>query len=144
MTQCDDGEGDDSSGRDHSDGAETQENERLERIVAVISVTFTVLLLCFVLWLGVTTSEGAVPSAAVESVESPPYGDGGPEHLRVTVRLENRGESGIDAAVVAVECGSAVRTVRFTHVPGDGHETATVTCPVGTTPTATVENWNEA
>jgi hypothetical protein len=130
-------------GGDESDENDREASERLERVVAVVSIAFTVLLLSFVLWQGATTGSGAIPTATVERVESPPHGDGGPERLRVTVRLENQGEGGIESATVAVECGDARRTVQVTHVPGDGHKTATVTCPVGTTPTAAVESWTD-
>lgn len=131
---------------DDSDENETgrEASDRLERVVAVVSITVTVLLLSFVVWQGATTQPGAAPVATVERVESPPFADGGPERLRVTVRLENRGGTGIESATVAVECGDARRTVRFTHVPGDGHETARVTCPVGTAPTTAVESWTES
>jgi len=124
-------------------GRESNGSDRLERVVAVGGIVFTVCLLSFVLWQGATTQSGAIPAATVESVASPPYDDGGPERLRVTVRLDNQGEHGIEHATVAVECGSARRTVQFSHVPGGGQKTATVTCPVGTTPTAAVETWIE-
>jgi hypothetical protein len=128
---------------DESDGNDQGASERLERVVAVGSIAFTVLLLSYIIWQGATTGAGAISTVTVERVESPPHGDGGPEGLRVTVRLENQGGRGVESATVAVECGDARRTVQFTHVPGDGHETATVTCPVGTTPTAAVESWTE-
>jgi hypothetical protein len=130
-------------GEGESDGDAREASDRLERVVAVASIASTVLLLSFIIWQEATTGAGVIPTATVESVESPPHGDGGAERLRVTVRLENQGASGIESATVAVGCGDARRTVQFTHVPGDGHETATVTCPVGTTPTAAVESWTE-
>lgn len=126
-----------------SDEDDTDTSERLEQAVAVVSIAFAVLLLSFVLWQGATTQAEATPTATVESIESPPFGDGGPEQTRVAVRLENRGGSGIESATVAVQCGDAGRAIQFTHVPGGGHKTAMVVCPVGTTPTAAVESWTQ-
>ena len=130
-------------GEGESDENHRESSDRLERVVAVASIAFTVLLLSFIVWQGATTGAGATPTATVEAVESPPYGDGGPERLRVTVRLENRGGSGIESVTVAVECGETPRRVQFTNVPGGGHKTATVLCPVGSVPTAAVESWTE-
>jgi hypothetical protein len=143
VTTDDGSEADDTGSDDAGDGGRDP-SARLERLVAGISVAFTLLLLGYVLWQGAATPEGAVPAASVEAVESPPYDDRGPDRLRVTVRIENHGGTGIESAVVGVDCGEAERTIRFTHIPGGGYKTATVTCPLETTPTVTVETWIES
>jgi hypothetical protein len=130
-----DGAGSNEDGRDPSD--------RLERVVATVSVAFTVVLLAFVLWQAATTPSEAVPTASIETVETPPYRDSGPETLRVTVRFDNEGGVGIESATVGVECGGADRTLQFDHVPADGYKTTTVTCPVGSEPSVTVESWTD-
>ncbi|WP_380677040.1 hypothetical protein [Salinigranum sp. GCM10025319] len=136
------------SGRDGTDEDESTDDrrdpsDRLERLVSGVSVAFTLVLLSYVLWQGATAPAGAAPTASVESVESPPYDDGGPATLRVTVRIENRGGTGLESVVVGLDCGDAERTIRFAHVPGNGHRTATATCPIDTTPTAIVESWTD-
>lgn len=86
----------------------------------------------------------ADPTATVDSVE--PLGSDEQEtgNIRVTVSLENRGETGLSSVEVVVQCGDTERSLEFTHVPARGHRTGTVICSQGTTPTASVTTWIEA
>ena len=123
---------------------ELDRRDWLERVVAGLSVAFTLFLLGALVLQAMTTPTVPVPSATVQSVESPPFDDRGPSQLRVTVQFVNQGGTGIELATVGVQCGAVHRSVEFEYVPATDHKSAMVTCPVGTRPTATVETWMEA
>lgn len=135
---------DDASAEEDEGDDDVATSDRLERVVVAVSVGFTALLLAFTLWQAAMSPDEVVPTASIEAVEPTPSSDERPERLRVTVRIDNRGGAGLETATVAVDCGTAERTLQFSYVPGNGHKTATVVCPTGTTPTATVESWTEA
>lgn len=77
------------------------------------------------------------PVATIEAVEPMPDTDG----QRVTVVLENRGETGLTSVQVVVRCGGLDRSLEFLHVPASGRRTGTVVCPAETDPEASVETW---
>ena len=109
----------------------------LERVIVLVSVIGIILMLGYVTWQAVATSEVIDPDATV--VEVQPTADG--DRLRVTVHLANEGGTGLSSAKVAVQCGTEVRSLTFEHVPAGGQQTGTVICPTGTTPEAAVDTW---
>jgi hypothetical protein len=123
------------------DSGETDELDRgdlLERAIVVASVLLLAGTIGFVAWQATGTSPGADPVATVEEVEATDD-----DRLRVVVGLENRRSTGLSSVRVGVRCGSAERSLEFTHVPAGGYRTGTVVCPAGTTPDASVESWVE-
>ena len=111
--------------------------DALERVIVLVSAILITVMLGYVAWQAVATSEVVDPDATV--VEVQPTTDG--DRLRVTVRLANEGGTGLSSAKVAVQCGTEVRSLTFEHVPAGGQQTGTVVCPAGTTPEAAVDTW---
>jgi hypothetical protein len=82
--------------------------------------------------------------ATVESVDTLSTPQNGGTDLRVTVRLRNEGETGLDSVEVVVHCGRTERSLVFGNVPAQGNRIGTVVCPQATTPRAVVATWVEA
>jgi hypothetical protein len=80
----------------------------------------------------------AQPTATIDTVDRSPAESPRPESIRVTVRLENEGETGLSSVEVVVHCGSVERSLTFTHVPARGRQTGIAVCPQGTTPDGSV------
>ena len=114
--------------------------DALERVIVFVSVTVITLMLGYVAWQAVATSEVVDPDATVVEVQTTTDGD----RLRVTVRLANEGGTGLSSAKVTVQCGTEVRSLTFEHVPAGGQQTGMVICPTGTTPEAAVDTWMRA
>ena len=111
--------------------------DALERVIVLVSVIVITMMLGYVAWQAVATSEAVDPNATV--VEVQPTTDG--DRLHVTVRLANEGGAGLSSAKVAVQCGTEARLLTFEHVPAGGQQAGTVVCPAGTTPEVAVETW---
>lgn len=116
----------------------------LEAVIMIVSALLLVGLFGYIAAQAIVAPAAAQPNATVDSVERMPSESPQAGSLRVTVSLENEGETGLTSAEVAVRCGSVERSLSFTHVPGQGRQTGTVVCPPGTTPDASVVTWIEA
>lgn len=107
----------------------------VELAVVLTSVVLVAGLLGFVLWQAGGGPGSPDPVAAIESVETVE------DRQRVSVKLTNRGEAGLERVQVAVRCGGRERVLEFSQVPGSAERTGTVVCPSGTEPRASVETW---
>lgn len=116
----------------------------LEAAIMIASALLIAGLLGYTVSQAIVTPTAAEPTAGIESVEPFPAENADAERLRVTVSLDNEGETGLSSVEVVVQCGRVERSLLFTHVPARGHTTGTVVCPQGTTPTASVASWIEA
>jgi hypothetical protein len=116
----------------------------LEASIMIVSVLLLVGLLGYITSQAIVAPTAAQPNATIDSVERLPSESPQVGSIRVTVSLENEGETGLSSVEVAVRCGSVERSLLFTHVPARGHQTGTVICPQGTTPTVSVATWIEA
>ncbi|MXR40201.1 hypothetical protein GRX01_02355 [Halobaculum sp. WSA2] len=116
----------------------------LEAGIMVVSALLIVGLLGYIASQAIVAPTAAEPTATIDSVERMPPESPQAGRVRVTVGLENDGETGLGSVEVAVRCGSVERSLVFTHVPARGHRTGTVICPRGTTPDADVVAWIEA
>jgi hypothetical protein len=116
----------------------------LESVIVVVSVILIIGILGYLGSQAVTEPSTPNPIATIDSVDSVRADDPRSGSVRVTVALDNRGETGLSSVAVAVQCGETERSLVFTRVPARGHRTGTVICPRGTTPTASVTTWIEA
>lgn len=110
-----------------------------ELALTAISVTFTVLLVGFLVWQALTTPVDAVPEASVVEVTQTGSGE-----RQVDLEIVNRGSRGLLSASVEVDCGASSQAVTFDNVPADGIQRATVLCPAGSSPTANVTTYKNA
>lgn len=111
-----------------------------EKAVMAISVAFTLALFAFVVWQAVTTPTGVPPQASVVGTQSMDDGS-----VRVTVRLLNPSDVGLQLVTVEVGCTTPPPEVQFQNVPADDYQVGYVRCPGGTTnPNASVSWWIEA
>lgn len=112
----------------------------MEKVVMVVSVTFTVLLFAYVVWQAAVTPSGVAPEANVIGTSQMADGD-----VRVNVEIVNSQDIGLLTATVEVDCTTPAPSVDFQHVPADGRMTGYLTCPPGTSnATASVSAWIEA
>lgn len=116
----------------------------LEGVIMVLSVLLIVGVLGYLVSQAVVTPDGPKPTAAVESVEPFPADEPGSDTVRVTFRLDNEGETGLQSVEVEVRCGGNERSLLFSYVPGNGHRTGTAICPQGSTPRVSVVAWIES
>lgn len=133
---------------DTDDDTATEEGiaggDLLEISTMVLSAILLVGLLGYIASQAIVAPTAAEPKATIDSVERLPPESPQAGNVRVTVRLENKGETGLSSVEVAVQCGSVERSLLFTHVPARGDRTGIVICPQGTTPDASVVSWIEA
>ncbi|WP_348607021.1 hypothetical protein [Halobaculum rarum] len=133
---------------DTDDDTATEEGiaggDLLEASIMVVSALLLVGLLGYIASQAIVAPTAAEPTATIDSVERLPSERPQAGSIRVTVSLENEGETGLSSVEVAVRCGSTERSLLFTHVPAMGHRTGTVICPQGTAPDASVVTWIES
>ena len=141
------GNGNDSGGENGNSngGGNSQESSgegtpsTAEKAVMAISVAFTVMLFAFVIWQALMTPTGIPPQASVVGTQS--MADGG---VKVTVRLTNPSDVGLQMATAEVNCTSPPPQIQFQHVPADDYQIGYVKCPSGTSnPEASVSWWIE-
>lgn len=118
--------------------------DRLEDAIMVASALLLVGVLAYLVTQALVAPAAPSPTATVDAVE--PLASGGNQtgSVRVTVSLENEGETGLRSVEVLVQCGATERSLVFAHVPARGNRTGTAVCPRGTRPTASVATWIEA
>lgn len=126
-------------GGDEEDGGPTGA-DLLERAIVVASVLLIAGMLGYVLWQAAVTPAPADPVASVDAVE--PMSD--TDRQRVTVRVENRGGTGLTSVRATVECGDLESSLEFAYLSPGGRRSGTVVCPADATPEVAVENWIEA
>ncbi|MFD1646503.1 hypothetical protein [Haloarchaeobius litoreus] len=134
----------DASGTDDDTATEIAGGDLLETGIMIVSALLLVGLLGYIASQAIVAPTAAEPTATIDSVEPLPSDSPQGGSIRVTVSLENEGETGLSSVEVVVRCGSVERSLVFTHVPARGHRTGTVICPRGTTPTANIAAWIEA
>lgn len=116
----------------------------LETGIMVVSALLFVGLLGYIASQAIVAPTTAQPTVTIDAVNQSPVDSPLAGSARVTVRLENEGETGLSSVEVVVRCGSVERSLTFTHVPARGYRTGIVVCPQGTTPEASVATWVEA
>jgi len=133
------GEGNEADEDSEADGGPTGA-DLLERAIVVASVLLIAGMLGYVLWQAAVTPAPADPVATIDGTE--PMSD--TDRQRVTVRVENRGGTGLTSVRVAVRCGGQESSLEFAYLSPGGRRTGTVVCPAGTTPEVVVETWVSA
>jgi len=142
----DDSSSSDTSGTDAdtTTSSEFGGGDLLEDVITVVSALLIVGVIGYLVSQALVAPATPDPTATVDSVERLQSDEQETGSLRVTVSLNNRGETGLSSVEVVVQCGGTERSLVFTYVPARGHRTGTVICPQGTTPTASVAAWIEA
>jgi uncharacterized protein (TIGR02588 family) len=112
----------------------------LERAIVVASALLIAGMLGYVIWQAAVTPTPADPVATVDAVEPMPDTD----RQQVSVRVENRGGTGLTSVRATVRCGGLESSLEFAYLSPGGRRTGTVVCPADTTPEVAVENWVEA
>lgn len=128
--------GDASNGGGGSDGG----TSAAEKAVMAVSVTFTALLLAYVLWQAVTATSVGAPEARVLGTTTMESGD-----VRVHVEVTNPQDVGLETVIVEANCDTPPPDLTVGHVPAAGREEGYLVCPSGATnPDVSVSAWQEA
>lgn len=120
-------------------GGDEQSPSTAEKVVMVVSVTFTVALFAFAAWQAVSPPAGEAPTADVVGQRTTASGD-----VVFTVEVANPQDVGLRRATVEAACTSPPTEVGFEMVPAGGTRRGQMVCPPGTaTPDVSVASWIE-